>query len=254
MRFTDENLQQLIREHGEIQGKYQGLSDRFLSRGYNDARAYEHVTQGFLRRLETLVRCIDNVFKNIPPDQTDVPGRDELLDGAIGIQAFIFNVFGSIDNLAWIWVLEKHLKKADGSEISQGSIGLAPKYKRVRRSLSTPFQDYLKGLDSWFEYLENYRHALAHRIPLYIPPYTVPRSNEKAYRDFEVKKGEAVKRADAVGYDSLSAEQMKLVAFTPLIKHSFFEGSDPFVFHPQMMADFNTVLELGEKLLEELDR
>jgi hypothetical protein len=42
----------------------------------------------------------------------------------INIQAFVFNVFGSIDNLAWIWVQEKSLAKEDGSAIPSAWVGL----------------------------------------------------------------------------------------------------------------------------------
>jgi hypothetical protein len=37
------------------------------------------------------------------------------------IQAFVMNVFGSIDNLAWIWVSKKRL------DVHHNSVGLIPK-------------------------------------------------------------------------------------------------------------------------------
>jgi hypothetical protein len=37
-------------------------------------------------------------------------------------------------------------------------------------------------------------------------------------------------------------------------QHSFEEGAKPVVLHPQMLADFNTVNELGHKMLDELKR
>jgi hypothetical protein len=45
----------------------------------------------------------------------------------------------------------------------------------VRTSLSQEFQDYLKALEAW--HLADLRQALAHRIPLYIPPYVIERKD-----------------------------------------------------------------------------
>ena len=36
--------------------------------------------------------------------------------------------------------------------------------------------------------------------------------------------------------------------------HSFTENANRIVFHPQLLADFNTIDELGRKMLEELSR
>src|SRR5712671_1522714 len=88
----------------------------------------------------------------------------------ICIQAFTFNAFACLDNLAWIWVCEKKLTTEQGDPIPAGKVGLGKKCKLVRRSLPADIRKYLKSLDAWFDHLENFRHALAHRIPLYIPP------------------------------------------------------------------------------------
>jgi hypothetical protein len=69
----------------------------------------EHLQHGFLRRLGTLQGSIEKAFSIYPPERNDFPSRSELVDLAINLQAFIFNVFGSIDNLAWVWAAEKQL-------------------------------------------------------------------------------------------------------------------------------------------------
>jgi len=42
--------------------------------------------------------------------------------------------------------------------------------------------DALKELK--FVHIAELRHALAHRIPLYIPPYVIQAADEAAYKDF----------------------------------------------------------------------
>jgi hypothetical protein len=120
----------------------------------------------------------------------------------------------------------------------------------VRRSFSTEFQKYLTGLNDWFDYLEGFRHALAHRVPLYIPPYLVPKDKEAAYQSLE----DRMKKADHAEYERLSAEQKALATFVPCMTHSFKEETKPIVFHSQVLIDFLTVEELATKMLGELDQ
>jgi hypothetical protein len=55
-------------------------------------------------------------------------------------------------------------------------------------------------------------------------------------------------------YDRLQEEQKKLGRFRPWITHSRIESANAIAFHPQLIADFNTVDEFGRKMLEELVR
>lgn len=190
----------------------------------------------------------------MPTDQVEKPTSEELSDANINLQAFIFNIFGCLDNLAWIWVAEKNVTNDDGSPISNLRVGLRKKNKLVYGSFSREFQDYLNGLNKWFDCQENFRHALAHRIPLYIPPYRITDDKEDAYQDFECLITDAFNRSDFEEYDRLSTEQDALGEFMPVMTHSFQEGAKIVVVHPQLLTDFNTIEELGRKMLEELDR
>lgn len=190
----------------------------------------------------------------MPPDRIELPTSEELSDSAINIQAFVINVFGSIDNLAWVWVLEKEITKCDGSPLPNSWVGLGEKNKLVRSSFSDRFQNYLKGLNGWFDNLENFRHALAHRIPLYVPPHVVPKDNVAAYQELEDRMSIALNRQDLVEHERMSVEQNALVAFIPYMTHSFVEEANFVAFHAQLFADFNTIEELGQNLLDELDR
>lgn len=185
MYFGYKALEELQEGHLAIACKCQRLADRYPTRDYKDKRAREYAVHGFLRRLKTLARCIDNVFGILPPGRIELPSTEELFDAMINIQAFVFNVFGSFDNLAWIWVREKPVRKKNGSPISKGKVGLGKDKKFVRDTFSPEFREYLNGLDDWFDHVENFRHALAHKIPLYIPPYMIPKDKEAVYRQLE---------------------------------------------------------------------
>jgi hypothetical protein len=252
MYYSDDGLKEMRAAYQTVDGKLNFLIEKYFSLDLKKARAREFATQGYPRRLKVMVRCINNVFEMIPPDSETLPSRDTLSDATINIQSFIFNVFGSIDNLAWIWVSENGQQRADGTPIPDRHVGLGPKNESVRALLSNELQEYLKGLDRWFAHIADLRHALAHRIPLYIPPYVIQKADEAAYKELEGKMTEAITNHDFAGYDLLSVEQMKLGRFRPWVQHSFEEGAVPTVFHAQMLADFNTVEELGRKMLDAL--
>lgn len=253
MNFSSAQVNELQNERAVVAERCQRLTEKYLVRTYADRRAREFATHGLSRRLKTLTRCIDNVFSLLPPDRHDLPQRDELTDAVINIQAFVFNVFGVTDNLAWIWVHEKQLRKPDGAPIPDVRVGIRETNDLVRASFSNEFQEYLKKLDAWFKLLENFRHALAHRIPLYIPPSVVPFANADAFREFEAKISQAIVAGEYALSERLQAEQDNLGTFRPCMTHSFEEEANIIFFHAQLLADFNTVDEIASKMLIELD-
>ena len=153
------------------------------------------------------------------------------------------NVFGALDNFAWIRVSEKPLK------VGRKQTGLGPKCEVVRASFSDEMRDYLTGLDDWFAHIIEFRDALAHRIPLYIPPYIVSEEDDAEYEALEARKRIS---KDPEEYDRLCAEQRRLETFHPVMKHALDDKKPPVVFHFQLLQDFLTVEEIAQKLLLEL--
>jgi hypothetical protein len=154
---------------------------KFVSHPFAEAKAGEYARHGFARRIQTLCRCIENVFKIVPPNTAKVPSKQRLHDAQINIQAAIANIYGCIDNLAWVWVYERGLSK----HVKPRQVGLRQHNVQVRASLSEEFQAHLDTLERWLEYLADYRHAVAHRIPLYIPPGNVRSKDVDAYNELQ---------------------------------------------------------------------
>lgn len=221
MYFNTARLQDLYAAFALVQPKYVFLIDQFTTRHYQQPRAREFAQHGFSRRLKTITRCIEQVFALIPPDADGEQSAEIRADTEICIQAFVSNVFGTIDNLAWIWTYERQVVQTNGQPPPRAWVGLRPDNAFLRATFSEDFQQFLATLGDWFAYLEDYRDALAHRIPLYIPPLVVTTNHPN---------GE----------------------FRPLIMHSFEEGADPFEFHSQMLTDFSIIDSLGRRILEEL--
>ena len=62
---------------------YERLLEEYLSLRLTNEAAYEHARHGFVRRLGTLKRCIENVYSTYLPERFDKPSRNECLDLAI---------------------------------------------------------------------------------------------------------------------------------------------------------------------------
>jgi len=254
MAFYNENhIAHFDGEKQKIQQLYEDLLLSYGSLALSNKFARELVTQGFLRRVSVLRRCVDNVFRIIPPDYVGLPSKDELRDCEINLHAFYLSVFGCFENLALVWVHERSIRRKNGNPLAPMQIGFGEKYAEVRASLSPDFLQYLtsKTMTEWFAYLENYRHALAHRIPLYIPPDAIPPEKVERWNELERASGEAVRRLDLDEHDRLQSEQKTLGFFHPSIRHSYEEKSSGILFHPQLLIDFKTVEEFANRMLKE---
>lgn len=239
---------------GDIDTKYAALVGRYSVRLYRNEQAREFGVHGFCRRLGTLVRAIDVVYDALPPELEDIPERNAVVDATIAIQSFVVNIFGCLDNLARIWVCERGVKNKDGTDLDRMHVGLGIRNREVRRSLSDKFRAYLENYSEWFDHIKDWRDALAHRIPLYIPPYIVSPGKFDEFNRLVRMSGEALRRGDMVEYEALQTEQMALGVFRPWMLHSLYESGPGVVFHSQLLCDYLLIDEFGRKMLDELDR
>lgn len=253
MAYSDADVAEFRKIIDSLPRRRMALGVAYATRGYKTDRAREFATHGLLRRVDTLERCIYQVFDYLPPEMADIPKREPLQNAAIAVQAFVFNVFGCVDNLAWIWACESGVKNKKGDPLRQHEIGLGAKYESLRNSLSADFRALLESRKDWFGVIEGYRHALAHRIPLYIPPHSVLDKNTEAYKALEAKINEAGLKGNRKERERLEAEQMKLAHFTPWIAHSFSERAPLLYLHPQLLTDFATIEEFAVQMLRELE-
>jgi hypothetical protein len=252
--YKRHQLTELREGYDSVTPAYERLMANYLSLRLANEGAYEDVRHGFVRRLGTLKRCIENVYSTYSPERSDKPSRNECLDLAINLQSFISNVFGCIDNLAWIWVKEKKVTDKQDRPLRGQQVGLRPRQEVVRQSFSIKFQQYLISRDDWFGHLEDFRHALAHRIPLYVIPYILHPDKLQAHNDLEERKREAHNKRDFRAYEQLDAEQENLGTFSPYMTHSMTERAPLVPFHCQILADWNTVVEMADEFLQELPR
>src|SRR5690349_11299224 len=110
MTYSEEFAEELLRDAQSLNGELTRLFIRLGSAVASDlkaARAREYLLQGVCRRLDTLRRCMVGVFNTFPVDR-QIPLEDEerfLVE--IYLQAFLINLFGIFDNVAWTLLFER---------------------------------------------------------------------------------------------------------------------------------------------------
>ena len=109
MVYSNESLEEIKRKYAEVSIKSEKLVFKLLSlhERLRNAQARKYLMQGAGRRVRILTRCIHNVFLLYPIDSTEPLLPENLTDLDINLHAFFVNVSGFLDNLAWIFVLER---------------------------------------------------------------------------------------------------------------------------------------------------
>lgn len=212
--YSKENVDKLNRDYSVLYPKYAkyvlNLSDFGESLTENKAR--EHLYHGVLRRISLIKYAISKIYTVFPVIRETVLTDDERDDVTVCLQSVFINTAGLLDNLAWIYVYEK-----GGQYKNYSDVGF---FKFIANNrFPEAFCEYISNGDikTWHSiYAKKYRDTLAHQVPFYIPPY-MGTGHEK--------------RAVPVFRDSI-IDNDKLVAF-----------------HVQIIADFNTIVEISEKYL-----
>ncbi len=246
--YKQENIQKIKSELNTLRLRYLNLLSKIfgLSEKLKEEKAKEYLHHGVGRRLEVIERCIENIFSIFPIEREKLLRHEELIDVAINLHAFFVNIFGLLDNLAWVLIHEKRL----AGTIDKKKIGLFK--KETKEKFPSKFRQYLDSgpIKIWHDqYLINYRDALSHRIPLYVPPQTLNTEQKKKVEQIENKITDCIRSQDFDVLDKLSNEQKNIGSICPFFIHALSENKYV-VLHAQLIADFNTIEKIVEKYCE----
>lgn len=286
--YSDESLADLEKAVQRIEPSFLLVTKCLLSRFNSEGVAREYTIQGFLRRLSTMNRCIKQIFSICPPDTCKLDDPNVATDAGIFLQSFYANLYGAFENLARVCV---EMSKAELTEVEKRNASFLSKKigKKVKDALPAALLNYHSSGEMilWREHLNEFRHSLAHRIPLYVPPSSIQpkdaclykelradhqrlldeytkwvfnrqRSHENSFRNNEIIDEYQQKLAE------IKQKQSSLEFFCPVATHSYAEGGRLIGFHGQVVANWNTILDfvchfleamqppLGQKLRVEL--
>lgn len=248
--WTEDQITQLEQETYQFKAHYTDLmmeiwkASEILKRG----QAKEFLWHGIARRLGIIQRCLENIFRIFPIRQEKALKKDALWDVTINLHTFLINIFGVFDNMAWTIVHEKNIK------IKRNKVGLFK--KEMKNSYDLEFREYLDSdrISNWYKkYFINYRHAISHQIPLYIPPKHIHEEQNDQERTILKKMFEASVNKCFEEHDILKRELDEIGEPCFLFIHALSENKYV-VLHPQVIADFKTLKEILEKYLAMLGR
>lgn len=68
--FDEESLIKIKESYDRVDGEYKDLLLKYTQFEFSNDEAREYATHGLMRRVQTLRRCIYNVFEITPPENT----------------------------------------------------------------------------------------------------------------------------------------------------------------------------------------
>ena len=256
--FTSDQLAQLESAFAEV---LPDLDKALIEITYEFApaltneRAREFALHGVGRRLGTIRRCIAATYAIFPPQRTDPLSRDDCSDIGIYLQASIVNVAGSLDNLAWVYVCENALL----DELPRRRLDVGLFTNAMQQRLPTPVREYLaqKHIRAWHDtHAKNFRDALVHRIPLYVPPHLIDPKDNDRYLELDRQASQLAISGDFGAAEKAETERDALTRASHFFTHSLSpdDPSEKAVLHAQMIADANTVLEISRLVFLNVQR
>lgn len=249
MSYAIESLQDMAEAMARNFAALQDLKSRhaYLSTQF-DGALKDHLLHGVCRRLDVIRRSLSNIFSSFPPSQTRRLGEADLSNVQINLHAFCINVAGVFDNWAWAFTIHHDLLGSVG-----GKHGVGFFKKNLFGHLPKGLSCQIDSMRVWHDlYLREYRDALAHGIPLYIPPFVLHGSEIDRYRELEQKKQELLFSREFDRYEEVSAELEAMGSAGNVFLHSFDFGDNykPVRLHPQVICDCETVVEFGQVFLK----
>ena len=125
----------------------------------------------------------------------------------------------------------------------------------TQQRLPPALRDYLASdvATVWHtRYAKPCRDALAHRIPLYIPPAQMTSEEVQRYNELENEKAQCISAQDWGRVEEIWTEQSEIgiPCFTFLHAFTEDEPSNSVMLHPQLLSDAGLIAEFGLLFLE----
>lgn len=245
MSFDEEQVLRILHEKDVVVGHLQNHFRDLLggSQGLlKSEKGREYLKHGVCRRINILHRSIQKIFEIFPPNRTALLNWDELAEVEINLHAFIVNLNGLFDNLAWVFVHEKGL---DELIKNRNRVGLF--ISHTQEHLPLRFRAYMTSekMKKWHaRYAKDYRDSLAHRIPPYVPPATVDPADEARLLLLEAEQRRAVLNGDFHLADLKQKEMDALKSVCTFFVHSHSERVTTPYLHPQIVCDGSTAVDV----------
>ncbi len=251
MGYSDKQIEEFSNKYRQIINEFDSLMLNTVASGQQQesAKVREYLLHGVSRRLSVIKKSIENIFNGFPLDAKRPLRRGDLYDVQINMHAYVINLYGIFDNWAWAFVYRHGLLENLGGKHRVGMFK-----KGMLTHFPNEISEYLKEreLGKWHEdYLKSFRDALAHRIPLYIPPSMLTPEEGDRYQELDAQKMGLINVMDWERLNQVEHEQESLGNPCFYFLHSF-EGEKPkpILMHPQLLSDGLAIAEFGDLFMK----
>ena len=252
MSYSAELASKLDTDFLEVRAELDASLLAFVRAGHSapNQQVREYLLQGVGRRLGVLRECIAAVFERFEPARNAPLSQVELYEVQINLHAFVINLAGLFDNLAWAFVLRHSLLETVGGRKRVGMF-----HPSTQKVLPAVLRTYVTSstMVAWHgEYLTAYRDSLAHRIPLYIPPATFTEQDQERYVELDKQERACILAREWEQLEQVRSDKQRLGKACPMFVILIGDDSEskPNYIHPQMLCDAKTVLEFCPLFLE----
>ena len=219
------------------------------SQSFENKEALYFLKHGLGRRIILVNRALQGLFTSIPIALDEIPKKEKLSDASIYLQALFSNIYGCLDNLAWIWVHNNQQNKKLAN-INKHYVGLNPENKTLRQTLPEIFLEELEKFDDWIKYIKDVRNDLAHKVPLYLIPSVIHTEKVKDFESLENKKLEALILKEIEAFEKIESEQSAMSSYRPYWAEQSIKRTSAYLIHPCAINDVNALTQLVEKFFE----
>ena len=219
------------------------------SQSFENKDALYFLKHGLGRRIILVNRALQGLFTSIPIDLDEIPEEDKLSDASIYLQALFTNIYGCLDNLAWIWVHNNQQNKKLAN-IKKQYVGLNPENMTLRQTLPEIFLKELEKFDDWIKYIKDVRDNLAHQIPLYLIPSVIHTEKVKDFQNLENIKLEALILEGIEAFEKIEAEQSAMSSYRPYWAKQSNKHTYTYLIHPCAINDVNALTQLIENFFD----
>lgn len=249
MTYSEEQLHQLQRDFLLQRTRLSDLLVNVGHKSFDTEQALRFSRYGLGRRIKLVQEAFRGIFNSTPPNTVTVPEVNSLTTTSIFLQALISNIYGCLDNIAWIWFHQNH-DNEEIARIHRNRIGLTTSHASLRQSLPSEFNAKLEEYDDWISHIKEIRDALAHQIPIYLVPYMVNPENRERHDQLEREKFQVLLAEGFEAFERLETEQKELSFFKPYWVKDTNGKIQMYVLHPQAICDVMTLAEILEAFLK----
>lgn len=247
MAYDSSQVRELIHNNSKVYAQFHELTLRnvMAGRSVSDQATREYLQRGVGRRLNVIQLALGRIYELFPPARRKPLAKATLSEVQVYLHAFVINLSGIFDCWAWAFVLRHGLLARIGGPRNVGMFRA-----QTQRFLPAELHLYVttEPIKSWHQdYLKSYRDALAHRIPLYIPPSVYSPGDAARHQELDIQIGELLRARNASEAERVMDEQEQLgeACLVFLQELSSDPNSKPVWLHPQLNSDAAAVLEFG---------